>query len=196
MKKYKLIKKLPFEFSPEVGYISPPTYPKREPDVHYILGQPFIPKDHPEFWEEVIEKPELCVPVGTRFKHKIGSDVYTINLLRDNTVTLFLSNGGKVSYPVSTVNNYFKNGYWIVCYPIFKTEDGREIFEGDEYWHVSPNWDIKKGGCTKEFKPLEGYKRFSNEWSARNYVKMNMPIYSRNDIISRCSSLQGILSIL
>jgi hypothetical protein len=53
-KQYKLIKKLPFEFSPEIGYISKPT--KEKDGAHYWNKNWFHPEKYPEFWEEVVEK--------------------------------------------------------------------------------------------------------------------------------------------
>ena len=52
MSEYKLIKKLPFENSPEIGYISKPVQNK----LHYWKGNWYNPKDYPEFWEKVVEK--------------------------------------------------------------------------------------------------------------------------------------------
>lgn len=49
---YKLIKKLPFEQSPEIGYISKPM--KRS--AHYWNHNWFDPEDYPEYWEKVVEK--------------------------------------------------------------------------------------------------------------------------------------------
>ena len=53
--KYKLIKLLPFENSPKIGYISSPN-PLVKDKVHYWNGNWFNPKNYPEFWEEVVEK--------------------------------------------------------------------------------------------------------------------------------------------
>ena len=57
--KYKLIKKLPFENSPEIGYISKTKYPKsitHPQGSHYWCGNWFSPENYPEFWKEVVEK--------------------------------------------------------------------------------------------------------------------------------------------
>ena len=66
MVKYKLIKTLPFENSPELGYISKPTHPK-EP-LHYWMGIWFNPKNYPEFWEEVVDNNPLKLEVGKTYK--------------------------------------------------------------------------------------------------------------------------------
>ena len=57
MKKYKLIKKLPFEASPAVGYIS--TEKLGEAGAHYWNHNWFYPEDYPEYWEEVKEVENL-----------------------------------------------------------------------------------------------------------------------------------------
>ena len=48
MKKYKLIKKLPFDFSPEIGYISKAVVGKFD-EVHYWNHNWFHPENYPEF---------------------------------------------------------------------------------------------------------------------------------------------------
>jgi hypothetical protein len=52
MKRYKLIKKLPFENSPEIGYISTSI----SENTHYWNHNWFQPSDYPNYWEEVVEK--------------------------------------------------------------------------------------------------------------------------------------------
>jgi hypothetical protein len=59
MSNYKLIKKLPFENSPEIGYISKPT--REKDNVHYWNHNWFQPKDYPEYWEKVKEWEILSV---------------------------------------------------------------------------------------------------------------------------------------
>lgn len=53
--KYKLIKKLPFENSPQIGYISKPIF-EDKPNQHYWNHSWFNPENHPEFWEKIVEK--------------------------------------------------------------------------------------------------------------------------------------------
>ena len=50
--KYKLIKLLPFENSPRIGYISQPHLYQKDED-HYWNGLWFNPENYPEFWEKV-----------------------------------------------------------------------------------------------------------------------------------------------
>lgn len=68
--------------------------------------------------------------------------------------------------------------------PLFVTEDGKQIFDGDEYWYVwvESDYEIikhKAKSCTiKE----DGIKDFSTEAAAKQYVRQNKPMYSLNDI--------------
>jgi len=55
MKNYKLIKKLPFEDSPEIGYISKPKLINDEYG-HYWNNSCFKPEKYPEFWEPITKK--------------------------------------------------------------------------------------------------------------------------------------------
>ena len=56
--KYKLIKLLPFENSPKIGYISEPHCTQKD-GAHYWNHNWFNPENYPEFWEEVIEKVKI-----------------------------------------------------------------------------------------------------------------------------------------
>jgi len=53
--KYKLIKLLPFENSPRIGYTSEPHLSQKD-RAYYWNGGWFNPENHPEFWELVVEK--------------------------------------------------------------------------------------------------------------------------------------------
>ena len=52
--KYKLIKLLPFENSPKIGYISEPHCTQKD-GAHYWNGLWFNPENYPEFWEKAEE---------------------------------------------------------------------------------------------------------------------------------------------
>lgn len=67
--------------------------------------------------------------------------------------------------------------------PLFTTEDGKEVFEGDEYWYVwvESEYEIKKHVAVKSTIKEDEYKDFSTEAAAREYVRLNKPMYSLND---------------
>ena len=77
--------------------------------------------------------------------------------------------------------------------PIFKTEDGVDIFKGDNFWSVyTPgytgtftDWTIKEFNKTKLSIWLhdKAIKRFSTKEAAEEYVLMNKPCLSINDLI-------------
>ena len=70
--KYKLIKLLPFENSPKIGYISSPN-PLAEGKTHYWNRNWFNPENYPEFWELVVEKDYkiLSILLQRSDKHQI-----------------------------------------------------------------------------------------------------------------------------
>lgn len=69
--------------------------------------------------------------------------------------------------------------------PLFKTEDGVEVFKGDSYCKVNnySNYSVVIGfvaqGAQDNYKGL----KFSTKEAADEYVKMNKPEFSRNQII-------------
>lgn len=68
--------------------------------------------------------------------------------------------------------------------PLFITEDGREIFESDFYWHVSPStFDINRTLAVNRRYNIVESNTFSTWEAAKNYVIENKPCLSYNDIL-------------
>ena len=74
--------------------------------------------------------------------------------------------------------------------PLFTTEDGVDIFEGDKFWYVN---NIKTNGyCLNEsnpnkpsdYKKVPDIKDFSTKEKAKEYILMNKPCLSLNDLFS------------
>jgi len=70
---------------------------------------------------------------------------------------------------------------------LFFTEDGKEIREGDEYYYVLEsinNCIIGKNNCTKFGISLnrKGIKYFSVKEAAEEYIILNKPVLSINDV--------------
>lgn len=62
--------------------------------------------------------------------------------------------------------------------PLFTTEDGVELFEGDECWAVSDNLDLLYTYYTTESHEKDGKVRvFSTREAAEEFVLMNKPCY-------------------
>ena len=74
--------------------------------------------------------------------------------------------------------------------PLFTTEDGVDIYEGDNVWFVNTkskldplfvaiiyNWDLAGSPNTSS-----DYKWFSTKKAAETYIKFNKPALSLNDI--------------
>lgn len=203
MSKYKLIKKYPG--SPELGSILTESsencrmYPTEE-----------CMKNYPEFWEEVVEKDYEILswyfgdmnitkdPDGSAKEYFI----YSVKRLSDNEIFII---GDKVIENVTG-----QKDFWIIsefslkdsrCFscgvninniekvkePLFITEDGYEIFEGNECWEVLENYEIYK----VKIKSIETFiaglekgnrKTFKCKENAEKWVEENKPKYSEKQI--------------
>lgn len=81
--------------------------------------------------------------------------------------------------------------------PILVTEDGKELFKGDYFYHVDSNWDIGKGFLSKDtFEKLKGYKEFSNKEVAEKYIFENKPCLSYKDLINSVENNELLKSIM
>lgn len=79
--------------------------------------------------------------------------------------------------------------------PLFTTEDGVDIFEGNYWFYVKEGSAkivktnvFKYGGLPQNKKPV---KRFSTEEAAEEYVLLNKPQLSINDIVSMFKTLRS-----
>lgn len=111
-----------------------------------------------------------------------------------------------------TLNDGRKDDRWRKCFlksakkklpsqsskpePLFRTEDGKDIFEGDAYWWVCTlkNKDENVICCDSEWQQGEGkasdrsctdknYALFSTQEAANEYVLMNKPCLSVNEVV-------------
>jgi hypothetical protein len=240
--KYKLIKKLPFENSPEIGYISKPT-PEKD-GTHYWNHNWFNPKEYPEYWEKVAEKDyeiiavryqhnnniyiwdskQFCCDggvidlscvlkgyVGT-FKDGYKIYIYTVKRLSDGIV---FTVGDRVKQSNVKHNNIFTitgfemdvNNEHLLAIgnggiklkkiehykaPLFTTEDGVDIYEGERVYIVETAFNIVYSG-NLYWKPIG--VTFSNKQAAEEYVLMNKPCLSIKEIapiIGQCNNTTHI----
>lgn len=69
--------------------------------------------------------------------------------------------------------------------PLFKTQEGDDIFEGDSYWCVNTTphlWSVWEQTSKERTMLNKNVLAFSSEISAKKYIKENKPQYSLNDI--------------
>lgn len=69
--------------------------------------------------------------------------------------------------------------------PIFKTEDGIDIYEDDKYWFVSNDFNVEQTEALNhhpKFYAMSSIKRFSTQTQAQQYVLLNKPCLSLNDV--------------
>jgi len=79
--------------------------------------------------------------------------------------------------------------------PLFTTEDGVEIREGDDYYWVNPktfNWSIRvPGNYLYNNPPTKRELQFSTKKAAQKYIDDNKPIYSKKQAIEMLKALDA-----
>lgn len=76
--------------------------------------------------------------------------------------------------------------------PLFQTEDGKDVYEGGEFVAVQKTtFDMLC--CRQTLTNPENYYIFSNEEKANNWVLMNKPVLSVNDVLAVCENNYGFL---
>ncbi len=74
--------------------------------------------------------------------------------------------------------------------PLFTTYDGKEIFKGDTFWFIYPQWEI--GSAINEVNGA--IARLSTKEAAENYVFMNKPCLSLTEIVDiQCIKWDSLL---
>jgi hypothetical protein len=74
--------------------------------------------------------------------------------------------------------------------PLFATEDGVDIFEGGIFCEVTNNFSL---GINVKIKVYESSKTFSTKEKAEEYILMNKPCLSINDILSIYKTVKNII---
>lgn len=156
--------------------------------------------EHSSEWKEIHE---LTVALGTQFKTGSEKTVYTIDSVEDNNVVVSWQAGRHRStrtFPIKTVNDMFKDRYWVVeRKALFTTDDGVEMFEGDSWFYVNLNklnLRPRKTG-NMEYKgdqPAE-ILTFSTMEAADEYTFLNRPMLTLTDIADNILNLSNLREI-
>lgn len=128
-------------------------------------------------------------------KRLSDGEVFTIG---DEISTGHFTKNAKIDRIAITTINYQLQGIWVSykggsCAlsgitkvkktPLFTTEDGVEIFENDEYYFINNGFM-----CVKSFAENLGLlisaKTFHSEEKAEEYILLNKPCLSLNDLLS------------
>ena len=147
----------------------------------------------------------LDVLIGTNFKSKDSETIYT--LLSENNGRVVVSwgdnEGTSTSCTIQDVNKAFKDKAWNIFevpkLPLFVTDDGVEMFEGDTWFYVNLSklkYAPKKTGNFeyKGNKPAE-ILTFSTKEVANEYLLRNRTLFSLRDIANNIGHLDGMVEI-
>ena len=202
--KYKLIKEYPG--SPKLGTVTDRTM--------------YFPEYYPSFWQPVVEKNYEILSLVSSEKHpqhKKGSkflhnkdykfknmyptefwDIYSVKRISDNkifTIGDFYEDLIIEKMFMSVDDNILTTYKPKIKKPIFKTEDGVDIFKGDKYWKVNNYLNLsnrqKATGSTSDLNPA---KYFSTKEKAEEYILMNKPCLSLNDIENAMDQTSYLIS--
>jgi len=155
-------------------------------------------KEYPNSIHSVKRKDGEIFSVGDlityRKRHGFGEWELNSFSLEDNEIlaectriSLWDTYPVKVSEPVTNLKKLIKK-------PILITEDGVEIFEGDECWACDKATlrDLGKVDW-KNAHPFKEGLYFSTREAAEKYIEENKPIYSKKDMLSFGASMSPTL---
>lgn len=213
MTKYKLIKKYPGspELDTEVETDGNRILYK---GVHStLLIKEVI--SYPEFWQEVIEKDyeilsykhndgqiagmeyiNACLKLATLHE---GWKIYSVKRLSDGEIftigdrikdgiidTIYLSDNILWFIHTGKMTNSKLEDAIKIKKPLFTSEDGVDIFVDDIVYGVRPNYSIWETSSTS-LSYYNDYKFYSTEEAAKEYILMNKPCLSINDLMKASS---------
>lgn len=156
--------------------------------------------DVSDYGDEFIEAMLKCDKARIHsIKRKSDGEIFTIGdniMYETNKFTIngfFIPNEfGTNTVCVSLKNYSYRSPYLNQIskpkQPLFTTEDGVDIFEGDDYYSIHTtqfNFPNGYGKPTIKGTAIKGYWiTFSTKEAAEEYVLMNKPKYSLNDIMN------------
>lgn len=121
----------------------------------------FTVGDKIRFIDESLEEMYPC-RIIRRFKLKDNS---IIAVCDDNGVEILLKNLKRVKTS------------------LFTTEDGVEVFENDSFYYIGDAWNICLTNCLfKGDGDFSKFKTFAEKENAEEYIRLNEPKYSLNDM--------------
>lgn len=142
-----------------------------------------------EYWEEVIFITTDGVPIfknDTYFvPQRVGSEYTSVLELPAE-----IRSKNDLSKTFSTkerANDFIKEYNECVKKPILITEDGVDIFEGDDYYYVSKeklNIVYVESSDKRFDSKKEGLLDFKYKSNAEEYILINKPLLSLNDLLS------------
>ena len=124
----------------------------------------------------LLEEAKLRYPIGTKFKclyrgfNKVSLGTYSEYSVNTSNEIWIQTEG---NYPNGKI---YENGKWAeIIEPLFTTEDGMDIYDGDKYWYVGNT----SGGIFHEIANANRggkvHPYFSSEQAAQDWIYKNNP---------------------
>ena len=136
--------------------------------------------------------------VGDNIAGQVLSGKITDIILEKDRIYFYVSSSRRLQ-----LGNFIKK----VKQPLFTTEDGVDIFHGMYYYHVSGNFNITERTANLEvdsetgnkYDLSNGHRYFSTKEKAEEYVLLNKPCLSLNDIFNTITwlhfSKEGLMNL-
>ena len=164
-------------------------------------------ENYPEFWKLVVEKNYEILSLVASEKHpqhKKGSkflhnkdykfknmhptefwDIYSVKRISDNkifTIGDFYEDLIIEKMFMSVDDNILTTYKPKIKEPIFQTEDGVDIFEGDISFGVNSNFKLSEIKHINKLYIYLNVKEFSTKEKAEEYILLNKPVLSYGDV--------------
>lgn len=102
----------------------------------------------------------------------------------NENIMLYVHYNSCYSYPPIVVEN---NPEWFKLkeeeQPLFRTQDGVDIFLGDKYYHVRSRFNVEHKESDSYDKALTGERTFHSEEKAEEFILFNKYFFSIADIV-------------
>lgn len=176
-----------------------------------------IVTDYSEFWEEIVEKDYEILSIYSTINGTILSDsnvntweskintrlnweIHSVKRLSDGEVFtvgdktcenvilgFYLTTDKQIGVQTLNVGLFDLNKIKKLKKPLFTTEDGVDVYEGDKISTVLTGimelYTIN-GSVGRYTTPGEGFKYFSTKEAAEDYILCNKPCLSLNDLLN------------
>lgn len=134
-------------------------------------------------WEEIKEVPEYVKCIKHNLMAPVGEVCKVLLAGTQNFHYIKTKSGDTCSMGSTTYNECFipatKEEFNKQDQLLFTTEDGVDIFKGDKYYYVTLLFNIEENHAFAGYYPAN---KFSTKKKAEEYVLMNKPCLSINDV--------------
>jgi hypothetical protein len=148
-----------------------------------VVGSKYTLQDGDEIYQVKRLSDDLLVTLNDLIGHRLGDATLVVDRFEINSK-------GICAIDKEDKLKYFLLKNWKKIIPIlFTTQDGKDIYEGMEYWFVGSQWQAKWGNAEIGTGQVPHFKYFSTKEKAEEYVLMNKPLFTTKEVIDISSKI-------